>query len=291
HMPVLYPGDPAEALDLGLHAVALSRATGLWAALKVVSDVADGTATLELDPDRVRPVLPGGFERRPEARLLAPRSLELEREIIEGRYPLAIRYAAENDLNRAIVDPADAWIGIVASGITYREVRAALHRLGLDSDAKVAACGIRVLRMLMPIPFDPRTLRHFARGLEEVFVVEEKQPNLELLIKDALYALPDRPRVVGKTDEGYAPLLPAPPAPPSRPPPTRTRPAPPSHPPPPPRGPARAAAAAPSRGRARRGAAHALLLLRLPAQPQHRGAARRARRRRDRLPHDGAPDG
>lgn len=47
HMPLLYPGDPAEALDLGRHGIALSRATGLWSALKIVSDVADGTAVIE----------------------------------------------------------------------------------------------------------------------------------------------------------------------------------------------------------------------------------------------------
>lgn len=34
HLPLLYPGDPAEALDLGRHAIALSRLTGLWSALK-----------------------------------------------------------------------------------------------------------------------------------------------------------------------------------------------------------------------------------------------------------------
>src|SRR5262245_13731411 len=118
HMPVLYPGDPAEALDLGRHAVALSRSTGLWAAIKIVSDVADGTATIELDPDRVAPVLAEldgrSWSRPPEGRMLAPRSLELEREIFELRYPLAIRYAAANALNRAVVDPAEAWIGIAA---------------------------------------------------------------------------------------------------------------------------------------------------------------------------------
>ena len=52
HMPLLYPGDPAEVLDLGRHAVALSRATGLWAAMKIVADVADGTESVDLDPDR-----------------------------------------------------------------------------------------------------------------------------------------------------------------------------------------------------------------------------------------------
>ncbi len=212
HMPLLYPGDPAEALDLGRHAVALSRATGLWAALKIVADVADGTATVQLDPDRVAPVIPTldgrPYAKRPEGHLLTPLTLELEREIYEVRYRLAIRYASDNRLNLAVVDPPDAWIGIVASGITYREVREAFQRLGLRSDADIAACGIRLLRMLMPIPFNPETVRNFARGLREVFVIEEKQPNLESLIKDALYALPDRPSIVGKSDERDAPLLP-----------------------------------------------------------------------------------
>lgn len=58
------------------------------------------------------------------------------------------------------------------------------------------------------MPFDPRTIQHFSRGLQEVFVIEEKRPNLESLIKDALYALTDRPVVVGKRDESGDPLVP-----------------------------------------------------------------------------------
>jgi len=212
HVPVLLPGDPAEALDLGRHAVALSRTTGLWAALKIVSDVADGTASIDLDPERVAPVIPTldgqPYARLPRGGLLAPLSLELEREIFEVRYPLAVCYAASNRLNRAVVDPAGAWIGLVASGITYYAMREALSRLGLRSDDQIADAGIRLLKMQMPIPFDPEAVRHFARGLEEVFVIEDKQPNLERLIKDALYALADRPIVVGKLDEQERALLP-----------------------------------------------------------------------------------
>ena len=58
HMPLLYPGNPSEVLDLGRHAIALSRLSGLWTALKIVADVADGTASVSLDPDRVTPVIP-----------------------------------------------------------------------------------------------------------------------------------------------------------------------------------------------------------------------------------------
>ena len=211
HMPMLYPADPGEVLELGRHAIALSRMSGLWTAMKIVADVADGTASVALHPERVGPVLPDtaeiGEPRPPEGRLLTPLSLDLEREMYEVRYRLAVAYAAANRLNLVTADAPDAWLGIVASGITYHELREAFVRLGLPDEAAIAGCGIRLLKLRLPLPFDPETVRAFARGLEEVFVVEEKQPNIELLVKDALYATTDRPRVVGKTDDAGHDLI------------------------------------------------------------------------------------
>lgn len=211
HMPLLYPGDPGAVLDLGRHAIALSRFTGLWSAIKIVADVADGLTTVVLDPDRTVPVTPALFDeaarRRPDGRLLTPHTIDLEQEIYEVRYPLAINYASANGLNATTVNPSDAWLGIVSSGITYREVREALERLGLTSDDEIAGAGIRLLRMQMPIPFDPDTVRRFATGLETLFVIEEKMPNIESLIKDALYHQANRPQVIGKTDDMGRPLL------------------------------------------------------------------------------------
>ena len=212
HIPVLYPGTPREALDLGRHAVYLSRAAGLWTSLKIVADVADGSGTVNLDPGRVDPIIPTidgePYVHTPDGRLLTPETVDAEREIYEVRRPLAIEYAALNRLNHATVNPADAWIGIIASGITYREMREALRRLGLAGDDEIAASGIRLMCMHMPIPFSAERARRFARGLEEVFVVEEKNPNIESLIKDALYNEALRPRVTGKFDEHDAMLLP-----------------------------------------------------------------------------------
>ena len=91
-------------------------------------------------------------------------------------------------------------------GITYREVREALSRLGLGSDHDVEAAGIRLLRMHMPIPFDPETIRYFARGVDTLLVVEEKQPFVEALITQALYSSTHRPAVLGKHDHRGAPL-------------------------------------------------------------------------------------
>ena len=46
HMPILYPGTTEECLELGLHAVAMSRASGLWSSMKIVTPVADGFGTV-----------------------------------------------------------------------------------------------------------------------------------------------------------------------------------------------------------------------------------------------------
>ncbi|MEQ8842609.1 MAG: indolepyruvate ferredoxin oxidoreductase family protein [Acidimicrobiales bacterium] len=213
HIPVLYPGDPEEALDLGRHAIALSRATGLWVSLKIVADVADGSSTVDLDPDRVTPVIPTidgrTYAHRPNGVLLTPTSLDIEREIIEVRAPLALEYAAVNRLNHVTIDPSDAWIGIVASGITYRELREALRRIGLETDADIESAGIRLLKLGMPIPFNVSTIRTFARGLERILVIEEKTPNVESLVKDALYNASHHPTVVGRADEFEKLLVPA----------------------------------------------------------------------------------
>ncbi len=211
HMPLLYPGDPAEVLDLGRHAIALSRFSGLWTAVKIVADVADGMTSVDLDPNRVQPIAPDGFDeanrRQPSGRLLTPYTVELEQEIYDVRYPLAVSYASRNGLNQTTVDPSDAWIGIAASGITYQELREALSRLGLTTDNDIANAGIRLLRMHMPIPFDPQTVRVFARGVDTLLVVEEKQPNVEALITQSLYTSTHRPAVLGKYDRHGAPLF------------------------------------------------------------------------------------
>ena len=139
-MPILYPGTIQEVLDLGLHGYALSRYSGLWAGLKIVTNIADGLATAEVGPTRIAPVDPGlvidGQPWRHVQRdgLLAPISLEQEKEIFYGRLEAAKAYAASNGINRIGGATGPAWLGIVASGRTYHEVLQALSDLGLTED-------------------------------------------------------------------------------------------------------------------------------------------------------------
>src|SRR5215470_16374046 len=211
-IPTIFPGTVQEILDFGLHGFMLSRASGLWVAMKIVTNVADEAATADVDPDRVRPVIPTveldgrPFQHAINVNLIPPFGLEMERTLHFARLELARLYAWENKLNQIAVPTSGAWLGILTSGKTYYDVRQALRELGIDEEG-LRHCGIRVLKMGMLFPVEPRIIREFARGLEEILVVEEKRSFLEMFAKDVLYGMPDRPRIVGKVDEEDRPLV------------------------------------------------------------------------------------
>ncbi|MBY8840647.1 indolepyruvate ferredoxin oxidoreductase family protein [Streptomyces sp. SP2-10] len=208
-IPFLNPADSQEVLDLGLHAVELSRASGLWVGLKIVTAVADGSSLVDLGAERPAPVLPPGSGRHePTARLLQPTLGPLERDLMTTRLRLAREYCRLNRLNRVELRGDDDVIGIVASGRTYRELRAALDRLGL-TDARLTEAGIRLLKIAMPYPLDAETIVEFADGLDQIIVVEEKRSFIETAVREALYGHAGAPRVFGKEDEQGKELIPS----------------------------------------------------------------------------------
>ncbi|MTD54961.1 indolepyruvate ferredoxin oxidoreductase family protein [Amycolatopsis pithecellobii] len=204
-MPCLSPADPQDILDLGLHGIAMSRASGLWVAMKLATNVVDGSGTVSLSSARVMPVAPdntfGGepFVHEPTGNLLQPTLGKLEATQVRQRMELARRYAAANDVNRIIGDPA-ATLGIVCAGATYLDVRQALSDMGITS-ASISGSGVRVLKLGMVHPLEPGIVARFSEGLSEIVVVEEKKAFIELALKDLLYARPGVPQVHGKRDE------------------------------------------------------------------------------------------
>lgn len=215
HVPTFFPGTLQEVLDFGLHAIACSRASGLWSALKIVTNVADAAGTAQVWPERVAPVMPTvedpahpgkPYRHQPMGNLLAPASLELERTLFGPRLELARQYAQLNQLNPVTLPTRDAWLGIVATGKVYYELVQGLADLGLGQ-RELERVGVRLMKVGMLYPHDREAFRGFARGLQEILVVEEKLPYLEPALKDALYGTPDAPPIVGKHDEDGRPLL------------------------------------------------------------------------------------
>src|SRR5438067_355198 len=213
-MPTLFPGNVQEILDLGRYGFEMSRYSGLWVGFKIVTNVADEIGTAIVHPERLAIREPEfTWEGKPwratqNPMLLPPFGLELERELHYGRREAAKAFAAAHPINRITMATPDAWLGIVAAGKTYYDLREALRDLGLD-DAALQRYGIRLLQIGLLWPMEPMIVREFARGLEEIFVVEEKRAFVEIFIRDVLYNQADRPRVVGKQDEQGRPLVPA----------------------------------------------------------------------------------
>ena len=138
---------------------------------------------------------------------MPPYTNDIERDLVETRLELARSYGTRNELNRLTTPGGPARVGIAASGNCYREMLEALRLLGLTTLDDIADAGIRLARVALPYPLDPAFVRRFADGLAEIVVLEEKDPYLELFVKDALYPLAERPVVVGKRDDHGRALL------------------------------------------------------------------------------------
>ncbi|GAA2300352.1 indolepyruvate ferredoxin oxidoreductase family protein [Streptomyces violaceusniger] len=205
-MPLLAPGSVPEILEFGLHAVALSRATGLWAGLKIVADIADASAVVDLDALRPDIPAPSAAPRAAPPTLVGPASLDAEHDMLTRRLDLARAYAREAGLNRVTFSATHATLGVMASGASYAVVRRALADLGIG-EADMEALGVRLIRLAMPFPLCDEDLVAMTADLDQVLVVEDKVPFLERHLKAALYGSADAPVVVGRHSENGRPLL------------------------------------------------------------------------------------
>ncbi|CAM2894313.1 indolepyruvate ferredoxin oxidoreductase family protein [Skermania piniformis] len=213
-IPVLFPRNAREIVGMGLHAVALSRASGCIVALKIVADVADGawpvdSAAAEVDivvPDLIWAGKPYRYRQRS---MQAPAdSLAAEADLYGPRWAMVAEYGRRNRLDVVELEPALPRIGLAAAGPTYDALRQALLDLGV-TESQLGAAGVRLLRIGMPFPLVPASIREFAAGLDRVIVVEDKTAFIEAQIREILYDVADAPRVLGKRDAVGRPLFPA----------------------------------------------------------------------------------
>jgi indolepyruvate ferredoxin oxidoreductase len=207
-IPVLYPCNVQEYLDLGIHGWAMSRFSGCAVAFKALADTVESSASVEADPFVIEVKLPdiaipeGGLNCQPPNDPISVAARKQEALMQDYKIYAAIAYARVNKLNRITLDAPAARLGIVASGKSYMDVVEALEELGI-SERNAAEFGIRLFKVAMPWPLEPEGVREFARGLEEILVVEEKRQVVEYQLKEQLYNWDPnvRPRVIGKFDE------------------------------------------------------------------------------------------
>ena len=210
-IPVLNPSGVQEFLDMGIHGWAMSRYSGCWVAFKVVAETADTSASVYVDPVRIKPIIPNDFDMPQDGLNIRWPDEPLAQEERLHRYKLfaALAYARANNLNRAMVDGPNRRFGIVTAGKSYLDVMQALEDLGID-EAYAKEIGLSVYKVGMTWPLEPEGVRRFAEGMEEILVVEEKRALIEEQLKEQLYNLRAdlRPRVFGKFDENGEWIMP-----------------------------------------------------------------------------------
>ena len=207
-LPVFFPSNVQEILDLGLHAWAMSRFAGLWTSVKAIQEVVESASSVWVDPDRVHIILPDEFEM-PEGGLhirWPDSALAQEARLMDFKWYAALAYVRANRLNHTVIDSPDARLGLIASGKAYNDMRQALVDLGID-DALAARMGLRVHKVNVVWPLEASITRAFATGLQEILVIEEKRQMIEYQLKEELYNWREdvRPTVLGKfspPDEG-----------------------------------------------------------------------------------------
>ncbi len=203
-MPYLYPSSIHEMIQMGMLGIAMSRYSGCWVGMKVITETVETTAEINLADEMTPFLLPTDFEmpagglnlRWPDDRY------EQDRRLQDYKGFAALAFARANKVNRITLDSPNARFGIMASGKSYEDVRQAMRELGITQEV-AARIGLRLYKIGMPWPLEPQGVRRFAVGLEEIFIVEERREIVENQIKQELFNWRDdvRPRIIGKMDD------------------------------------------------------------------------------------------
>ena len=208
-MPVLYPADIQDVLDLGLYGIEMSRFTGAYIGYKLLPETVETASSVDADHNRLSIIRPE-FEFPPDGvNARYPDSVYAHEErMVRFKLPAAVAFARANKLNRVTHDSPAPKIGIVAAGMMWRVVLQALNDLGV-TDEKASELGLRILKVAMPFPIDDKTYSEFADGLEEVLVIDDRREQTENAFKRICFEWPveKRPRIVGRRDEDGALLF------------------------------------------------------------------------------------
>lgn len=204
-MPVLSPATVAEIHQFGLLGYSLSRHSGLWIGMTALTEVIEGSASIDIGPDAL--VIPQ-LEPAADVHIRWPDTpAAMEARIAGNRMPAVAAFAATGVFDKVLCRGRQPWLGIVAPGKAALDVVDALRTLDLSVE-DAAELGISLYKPGLTWPLCKRGLGDFAAGHRTLLVIEEKRPVVEEQIARFFYGKPQAPALIGKFDEFDQPLIP-----------------------------------------------------------------------------------
>ncbi|MDR0217713.1 MAG: indolepyruvate ferredoxin oxidoreductase family protein [Enterobacteriaceae bacterium] len=205
-MPILHPASVSDYHDVGLWGWAASRASGAWIGFKAISEVVESRAIREKKPfpeykqPQVDPGPDGLHWRWPD--LPSPK--------IEQRLPYKLKaiqdFARLNPIDQLLVPCQLPRALLVTVGKAHRDALEALRTGGL-TPSDLAKHGIAFVHVRLVYPLSP-LLSDLASQVADIFVIEEKNAVVEMLLAQHLINLPRPINLIGKHNHLGQTLLP-----------------------------------------------------------------------------------
>ncbi len=175
-LPCLEPSTPQEAKDMFLKAIEFSERLEVPCVLRLVTRVSHTRGPVVFGP-REEPSLKGSFEKDVARFVMVPAYARVRHKVLLEKMRAAEQIAeSARDLNYVAREGGP--LGIITSGVSFNYVMEALEVLGLEAS---------VLKLGMIHPFPRKLVADFASEHDEVLVVEELEPYLELNVRAALH--------------------------------------------------------------------------------------------------------
>jgi indolepyruvate ferredoxin oxidoreductase alpha subunit len=165
-LPMLEPSEPMEAKEMLKTAFDLSEDLDTPVILRITTRIAHVKGVVE---KRERgEIAVGSINKNPAKLVMLPGMAKKRRAYVEERMDRCMELAETADFNR--IEEGDTVKGFITSGVSYLYVKEAFP------DAAVLKLG-----MCWPLP--EKMIRRFAGMVDELYVVEELDPFLEIHIK------------------------------------------------------------------------------------------------------------
>ncbi len=167
-VPMLEPADSQEAYEYVGRALEISEQYDTPVLLRVTTRVSHAKGIVKRTAGRIKHRKEQGFVKNPSKFVMVPNYARRRHDAVEERLIRLQELSETIPINR--IEWGRREVGIITSGVAYQYAREARPRASFLK-----------LGLSHPLPED--RIREFARGVKQIFVVEELDPFLEDRIK------------------------------------------------------------------------------------------------------------